>query len=136
MMKILVTILAVPLIILWFLWVIIITPYDYVRYKCSRYYKDTKEKYSWLYTFSYYLRLYDAVKKADLPIDFYRFKEKGIPSIRTGQRGDQYVRIIVEVPKNLSSKQREILEEFAKESNEKNYNQRKKFSEKIKDYFK
>ena len=66
----------------------------------------------------------------------FRFKEKGIPSIRTGQRGDQYVRIIVEVPKNLSSKQREILEEFAKESNEKNYNQRKKFSEKIKDYFK
>ena len=60
------------------MWVIIITPYDYVRYKCSRYYKDTKEKYSWLYTFSYYLRLYDAVKKADLPIDFYRFKEKGI----------------------------------------------------------
>ncbi len=66
----------------------------------------------------------------------FRLKEKGIPSIRTGQRGDQYVRIIVEVPKNLSSRQREILEEFAKESNEKNYNQRKKFSEKIKEYFK
>ena len=66
----------------------------------------------------------------------FRFKEKGIPSIRNGVRGDQYVRIIVEVPKNLSSRQREILEEFAQESNEKNYNQRKKFSEKIKDYFK
>ena len=66
----------------------------------------------------------------------FRFKEKGIPSIRTGQRGDQYVRIIVEIPKNLSSRQREILEEFAKESNEKNYNQRKKFTDKIKDYFK
>ena len=66
----------------------------------------------------------------------FRLKEKGIPSIRNGARGDQYVRIVVEVPKNLSSRQREILEEFAKESNEKNYNQRKKFSEKIKDYFK
>ena len=66
----------------------------------------------------------------------FRFKEKGIPSIRNGVRGDQYVRIIVEVPKNLSSRQREILEEFAQESNEKNYNQRKKFSEKIKEYFK
>ncbi len=66
----------------------------------------------------------------------FRLKEKGIPSIRGGSRGDQYVRIIVEVPKNLSSRQREILEEFAKESNEKNYNQRKKFSDKIKDYFK
>ena len=42
---------------------------------------------------------------------------------------------IVEIPKNLSSRQREILEEFAQESNEKNYNQRKKFTDKIKDYF-
>ena len=66
----------------------------------------------------------------------FRLREKGIPSIRTGARGDQYVRIIVEIPKNLSSRQREILEEFAKESNEKNYNQRKKFTDKIKDYFK
>lgn len=66
----------------------------------------------------------------------FRLKDKGIPSIRNGARGDQYVRIIVEIPKNLSSRQREILEEFAKESNEKNYNQRKKFTDKIKDYFK
>ena len=66
----------------------------------------------------------------------FRLKEKGIPSIRTGARGDQYVRIIVEIPKNLSSRQREILEEFAAESNEKNYNQRKKFTDKIRDYFK
>ncbi len=66
----------------------------------------------------------------------FRLKDKGIPSIRNGARGDQYVRIIVEVPKNLSARQREILEEFAKESNEKNYNQRKKFSDKLKEYFK
>ena len=66
----------------------------------------------------------------------FRLKGKGIPSIRGGVRGDQYVRVVVEIPKNLSSKQREILEEFAKESNDKNYNQKKKFSEKLKDYFK
>ncbi len=66
----------------------------------------------------------------------FRLKDKGIPSSRNGARGDQYVRIIVEVPKNLSARQREILEEFAKESNEKNYNQKKKFSDKLKDYFK
>ena len=66
----------------------------------------------------------------------FRLKGRGIPAGRSGSRGDQYVRIIVEVPKNLSAKQREILEEFAKESNDKNYNQRKKFSEKLKDYFK
>jgi len=66
----------------------------------------------------------------------FRLKGKGIPSIRTGNRGDQYVRIIVEIPKNLSSKQREILEKFAEESNDKNFNQRKKFTDKIKEYFK
>ena len=66
----------------------------------------------------------------------FRLKGKGIPSIRNGARGDQYVRVIVEVPKNLNSRQREILEEFAKESNDKNYNQKKKFTDKLKDYFK
>ena len=66
----------------------------------------------------------------------FRLKGRGIPSTRGTSRGDQYVRIIVEIPKNLSSKQREILKEFADESNEKNYNQRKKFTEKLKEYFK
>ena len=32
----------------------------------------------------------------------FRLKGRGIPSIRTGVRGDQYVRVIVEIPKNLS----------------------------------
>ena len=66
----------------------------------------------------------------------FRLKGRGIPSIRGGVRGDQYVRVIVEIPKNLSARQREILEDFAKESNDKNYKERKKFSEKIRDYFK
>ncbi len=66
----------------------------------------------------------------------FRLKGRGIPHPRGGARGDQIVRVIVEVPRSLSARQREILEEFAKESNEKNYNQRKKFTDKIKDYFK
>ena len=66
----------------------------------------------------------------------FRLKGKGIPYIRGNGRGDQYVRVIVEIPKNLSSRQKEILQEFAKESNEKNYTQSKKFTDKIKDYFK
>ena len=66
----------------------------------------------------------------------FRLKGRGIPSTRGASRGDQYVRIIVEIPKNLSTKQREILQKFADESNEKNYNQRKKFTEKLKEYFK
>ena len=66
----------------------------------------------------------------------FRMKGKGIPNIRGGARGDQYVRVTVEVPKNLSARQRTILEEFAKESNDKNYHKHKKFTDKIKEYFK
>ncbi len=66
--------------------------------------------------------------------DQFRFRGRGIPDIRTGARGDQYVKVSVEVPKNLSSKQREILQQFAEESNEKNYNKGRKFMDILKDY--
>ncbi|MCH5187832.1 MAG: molecular chaperone DnaJ [Oscillospiraceae bacterium] len=67
--------------------------------------------------------------------DQFRFRGRGIPSVRTGNRGDQYVKVTVEVPKNLTSKQREILQQFAEESNEKNYNKGRKFTDMLKDYF-
>lgn len=66
-----------------------------------------------------------------------RFKMKGlgIPYPGGNGRGDQYVTVNVEIPKNLTQKQRESLMKFAEETNEKNYNQQKKWSAKIKDYF-
>ena len=39
-------------------------------------------------------------------------KGRGIPSIRSKVRGDQYVTVNVEVPRNLNSKQKELLREF------------------------
>lgn len=42
-----------------------------------------------------------------------RIKGKGMPQLRRLNEGDQMVRIEVEVPKKLSDKQREALEEFA-----------------------
>lgn len=62
----------------------------------------------------------------------FRMKGKGIPYMRGNTRGNQYVTVNVEVPKNLSSKQKEILREF---DDEKNYKQKKSFGEKIKDLF-
>ncbi len=67
--------------------------------------------------------------------DQFRFRGKGIASVRSGVRGDQYVKVNVEVPKNLTSRQREILTQFAEESNEKNYNKGRKFKDVLKDYF-
>ena len=42
-----------------------------------------------------------------------RIKGKGMPQLRHGQAGDQLVHINIEVPKNLTSEQREALEKFA-----------------------
>ena len=65
----------------------------------------------------------------------FRLRGKGIPSLRTKNPGDQFVTIVVEVPKNLTSDQKETLEKFAELSSEKNYNRKKKFSEKLRDLF-
>ena len=43
----------------------------------------------------------------------FRLKEKGIPSLQGGGRGDQHVRVFVEVPTQLSKEQRDALEKFA-----------------------
>lgn len=62
----------------------------------------------------------------------FRMRGKGIPFMRGNGRGDQYVTVNVEVPKNLSQKQKEILREF---EDEKNYKQKKSFKEKMKELF-
>jgi molecular chaperone DnaJ len=41
-----------------------------------------------------------------------RLKGKGVPALRGGARGDMHVRIFVEVPKNISGQQKEILEQL------------------------
>ncbi|MBO4304745.1 MAG: molecular chaperone DnaJ [Lentisphaeria bacterium] len=45
--------------------------------------------------------------------DVFTLKGKGMPSLRGGGRGDQYVKIFVEVPKSLNSEQKEALRKFA-----------------------
>jgi len=45
--------------------------------------------------------------------DLVRLKGKGIPNVRTGNRGDQVMQCHVTTPKNLTDRLREILEEFA-----------------------
>ena len=63
----------------------------------------------------------------------FRMKDKGIPQLRGKSRGDQYVTVNVEVPRNLSSKQKEILRSF---DEDKNYKQKKSFYDKMKNIFK
>ncbi len=49
----------------------------------------------------------------------FRLKGKGMPSLRGGYKGEQYVKVMLHVPKKLTSEQKELLEQFAKISGEK-----------------
>lgn len=49
----------------------------------------------------------------------FRLKAKGIPSLHISGKGDQLVRIKVEVPTKLTEKQKQLLREFAEISGEK-----------------
>ncbi len=62
----------------------------------------------------------------------FRLRGKGVPVLNSSRRGDQLVRVNVEVPKNLNQKQKDLLAEFAKSVGENAYTERKSFFEKLK----
>lgn len=69
------------------------------------------------------------------PGDEFKLKGKGIQRLNYAGKGDQYVKIVVEVPKDLSKAQKEKLREFEDATDDKNYNKRKSFMDKVKDFF-
>lgn len=71
------------------------------------------------------------------PGTVFRLRGKGVQKLQqsAGSRGDQFVTINVEVPKNLTKKQKDALEAFEATLDEKNYEKRKSFFDKIKDMF-
>lgn len=71
------------------------------------------------------------------PGTVFRLKGKGVQRLQRaeGDRGDQMVRINVEVPKKLSKKQQEALEAFEATLDDKNYEKRTSFFDKLKDKF-
>ncbi|MGE0823159.1 MAG: molecular chaperone DnaJ [Candidatus Binatia bacterium] len=65
----------------------------------------------------------------------FRLKGKGIADLRNGGRGDQLVRVMIETPKKLSPRQRELLEEFARLDGADVHPMSKGFFEKVKELF-
>ena len=62
----------------------------------------------------------------------FRLKGKGIPSINGRGRGDKYVTVYIETPKNLNKEQKEALKKFAETMGESNDEEQKKFFKKFK----
>ena len=67
--------------------------------------------------------------------DILTLKQRGLPSQRSGKKGDQHVQVYIEVPKKLNAAQREMLEKYAKTEEVNITPQRKNFFDKLKDYF-
>ncbi|MBN2448821.1 MAG: molecular chaperone DnaJ [Lentisphaeria bacterium] len=65
----------------------------------------------------------------------FRLREKGVPSARGLGRGDQHVRIAVEVPTNLNSVQKAKLREFAELCDDGVFPRLKRFLERTRRFF-
>ena len=65
----------------------------------------------------------------------FRMRGKGVPYLGGHGRGDQYVKVNVEIPKKLSRSQREALKAFEDTLKDENYEQRKGFFKNLKDMF-
>lgn len=68
----------------------------------------------------------------------FRLKEKGIVRMRgdhNNKRGDQLVKVKVEVPKKLTNRQKELLKEFSELSEEETHPEHKGFFEKVRELF-
>lgn len=64
-----------------------------------------------------YIPTLDGKVKYELPAgtqpgEVFRFRNRGIQQLNGRGRGDQFVRIVVDVPKNLNSKQKDLLRQF------------------------
>ena len=60
----------------------------------------------------------------------FRLKDKGIPVLNGRGRGDQYVTVTIETPRNLNKEQKEALRRFSETLGESNYEKRKSFFKK------
>jgi molecular chaperone DnaJ len=65
----------------------------------------------------------------------FRLRGKGLPALHGGARGDQLVRIFVEVPSKLTPRARQLLEEFAQECGADVSPVSKSFMDKLRDLF-
>ncbi len=62
----------------------------------------------------------------------FTLKGKGVTRINSKVKGNQYITVVVEVPKNLTGEQKKLLEQFAAACGESNYSKRANFFKRFK----
>ena len=66
----------------------------------------------------------------------FRMRGHGMPAVRGNHRGDHVVTVHVVVPTKISKRQRELLEEYARQSGPSTGIEERSFLDKVKDAFK
>lgn len=69
------------------------------------------------------------------PGDTFKLRNKGIIHLNSTGHGDQYVKVLLEVPRHLTSKQQDLLKSFDETLDASNYYKRKGFFKKLKEFF-
>lgn len=70
------------------------------------------------------------------PGTVFRLKGKGVKNVRNGRMGDMYVKVILEVPTKLNSKQKKAIEDMGKTVGVECYQKKSGFTERMREIFK
>jgi molecular chaperone DnaJ len=65
----------------------------------------------------------------------FRLRGTGMPVLRSRDKGDTYITVVVETPQNLSRRQRELLEEFERQSSGETHPESSGFFARVRDFF-
>ncbi len=68
--------------------------------------------------------------------EVFKLRGKGLPDVRSHRAGDELVQVLIEVPKRLTEKQRQLLHDYAATEDGATMPQRRSFLDKLKDVFK
>ena len=65
----------------------------------------------------------------------FRLKGKGMPVLRSRDVGDLYIQVVVETPQKLTRRQRELLQEFERESSKETHPESDGFFSRVREFF-
>ena len=67
--------------------------------------------------------------------DIFRIRNQGLPDLRSGRKGDELIKVTIEIPRKLSADQEKLLRQFAETEDNVVMPETKGFFDKLKDYF-